>query len=115
MARFDLEAFVRAAENLDFDAWVACYAPDAQWWEYRHANPPRSPHVMAGANAIAEHLRGVCEAPLTIAIDSEVPGETRSAFMLTVTMPDGRRIIENVIVEHPDGLITRQTDVEAWD
>ncbi len=30
-------------------------------------------------------------------------------------MPDGRRIIENVIVGHPDGLITRQTDVEAWD
>lgn len=70
MARFDLEAFVRAAENLDFDAWVACYAPDAQWWEYRHANPPRSPHVMAGASAI---------------------------------------------FEPPDGLITRQTDVEAWD
>jgi hypothetical protein len=115
MDRFDLKAFIRAAETLDAEAWRACYAPNAEWWEYRHTNPPRSPHVMRGADEIFEHLRGVCASPLTISIDSEVPGDTRSAFMLTVMFPDESRIIENVIIDHPDGLITRQTDVEAWD
>lgn len=115
MGTFDLQAFTQAAEALDAEAWLAWYAPDAQWWEYRHANPPRNPHVMTGVGEIGEHLRGVCLSPLTISVDSVVPGENRSAFTLTVTFPDGSRIIENVIIEHPDGLITRQTDVEAWD
>jgi hypothetical protein len=114
-ARFDLDAFARAAEAQDHEAWLAWYAPDAQWWEYRHADPPRSPHVLAGRQQIGEHLLGVCCAPVTIDIELEVPGQRRSAFMLTVTLADGRRIIENVIVDHPDGLITRQVDVEAWD
>ena len=104
MGTFDLQAFTRAAEALDAEAWLAWYAPEApSWWEYRHAQPgARNPHVMTGVGEIGEHLRGV-SAPLTISVDSVVPGENRSAFTLTVTFPDGSRIIENVIIEHPDG------------
>ena len=35
--------------------------------------------------------------------------------MLTATLGDGRRVIENVILDHDGGHITRQVDVEAWD
>ena len=35
--------------------------------------------------------------------------------MLTVTFDDGRRIIENIILEHRDGKVIRESDVEAWD
>ncbi len=35
--------------------------------------------------------------------------------MVTVTMPDGRRIIENVIIEIAGGRVVRQIDVEAPD
>ena len=37
----------------------------------------------------------------------------RAAFTITVTRAGGRRIIENVIVEHRDGRIVRQLEVEA--
>lgn len=83
---FDLDAFTRAAEARDPEQWLDFYAPDAQWWEYRHADPPRSPHVMRGRAEIGQHLRGVCAAPLTIEIGSPVPGPQRSAFMLIVTL-----------------------------
>ncbi len=41
--------------------------------------------------------------------DHVVPGKTSAAFMVTVTLPDRRRIIENVIIEVEGGQV-RPTD-----
>ena len=48
-------------------------------------------------------------------IGDEVIGPDRAAFRVWCTLPDGRRIIEHVIIHYADGKITRQVDVEAWD
>jgi ketosteroid isomerase-like protein len=112
---FDFAAFKRAFEAKDFAAWIACYAEDAEWTEYRGHNPPRSPNVMRGREAIARFLEGVCAAPITIRLEDEVVGGDRAAFRVWVTLADGRRIVEHVIVHAADGRITRQIDVEAWD
>ncbi len=45
----------------------------------------------------------------------EVIGPDRAAFRVWVTLRDGRRIVEHVIIHYADGRITRQVDVEAWD
>ena len=42
-------------------------------------------------------------------------GEERIAFAFLVTEPDGRHLIEHVILHLADGKIARQVDVEAWD
>jgi hypothetical protein len=112
---FDFEAFRRAFVGKDAAAWSAFYADDAEWVEYRHSNPPRSPNRMAGRGAIDAFVNAVSSAPLTIAIDDDVVSHERIAFRVTATFPDGRRIIEHVIAEHRDGRIVRQVDVEAWD
>ena len=39
----------------------------------------------------------------------------RAAFTIIVEREDGRRIVENTIIDHRDGLVVRQIDVEAWD
>jgi hypothetical protein len=112
---FDFEAFRRAFVGKDAGAWAAFYADDAEWLEYRHTNPPRSPNRMVGRDAIAAFVTAVSSAPLTIDIADDVVSDERIAFSVTATFPDGRRIIEHVIAEHRDGRIVRQVDVEAWD
>jgi hypothetical protein len=48
-------------------------------------------------------------------LSDEVIGPARAAFCVTCTLPNGNRIIENVIIHHRAGKIIRQVDVEAWD
>jgi hypothetical protein len=113
---FDFQAFKQAVVAKDAAAWTDFYAPDAEWLEYREANPPHSPNRMQGLAAIRAFISRVCASEVTLAITDEVLGPTRAAFCLTCTLSDGvRRIIENVIVHHSDGKIVRQVDVEAWD
>ncbi len=115
LSRFDFDAYRDAVEGLDAERWLAFYAETAEWLEYRHANPPRTPHVMRGITEIGAFVRELAAAGIALSIEREVVGEVRAAYMLTAALPDGRRVVENVIVDHRDGLITRQVDVEAWD
>lgn len=112
---FDFARYRAAMETKDADTWVTMFAESAVWTEYRHANPPSSPNVMSGRPAIESFVRGVCAAPLTIAISHEVVTDDRAAYMLTCVLPDGRTVLENVIVDLADGKITNQIDVEAWE
>lgn len=70
---------------------------------------------MRGLEEIGAFVHGVCSAPISIAMSRELTGERLASFMLTVDAGDGRRIIENVSVEHVAGKIVTQVDVEAWD
>jgi ketosteroid isomerase-like protein len=115
MARFDFHAFRAALEGRDVARWLPFYAEDAEWLEYRHTNPPRSPNVMRGHAEISRFLEDVARSELKLAISNEVLGDGRAAFTITVTRAGGRRIIENVILDHRDGRIVRQVEVEAWD
>ena len=112
---FDFAAFKRAFENQDVDAWLAFYADDAEWLEYRHNAPPSAPNRMLGKGQIGDFLRRVKASNIKLSIGDEVIGDTRAAFCVTVVMASGKRVIENVIVHLDGGKITRQTDVEAWD
>jgi ketosteroid isomerase-like protein len=115
MSGFDFAAFRAAFEARDAARWLAFYAPDAEWLEYRASNPPRAPNVMRGRDEIGAFLRGVAASPVEITIENEVIDGRRAAFTIIVEREDGRRIVENIIIDHRDGLVVRQIDVEAWD
>lgn len=113
---FDFETFRTAVTKQDVETWAGFYAPDAQWIEYRHRNPPSAPNRMSGRSEIAAFLQRVKASKVHLEVADEVLGPTRAAFCLTCTLPDGvRRIIEHVIIHHANGRIERQVDVEAWD
>lgn len=114
-ATFDFPAFKRGFEAQDVEVWLAFFAPDAEWWEYRPDAPPRSPIRMVGREAIRAKLTRVVGYGLEQVISDEVIGEERIAFAFLVTMPDGRHLIEHVILHLANGKIARQVDVEAWD
>jgi ketosteroid isomerase-like protein len=112
---FDFEAYRAAFEAKDVVAWLAFYADDAEWLEYRPSDPPRAPNVMRGSAEIGAFLERVAALPLTIELSREVVGDDRIAFACLVTFDDGKQILEHVIAELRDGLIVRHVDVEAWD
>lgn len=112
---FDFAGFKRAVVEQDAPAWAAYFAPDAQWIEYKHTHPPRSPRVMNGRREIEEFLARVKASGVSLEIGDEVLGPDRAAFRIWCGLADGRRIIEHVIIHHANGRITRQVDVEAWD
>jgi len=115
MPAFDFARFKRAFTEQDVAAWAACFADDGEWVEYRHRDPPRAPHVMKGRREIADHLALVRSSDVALEIEDEVIGLDRAAFRVWVTLRDGRRIVEHVIIHYAGGRITRQVDVEAWD
>jgi ketosteroid isomerase-like protein len=39
-------AYKAAFEARDVERWIAFYADDAQWLEYRPGNPPRAPNII---------------------------------------------------------------------
>jgi len=112
---FDYEAFKRAFESQDIDAWLTFFDKNAEWIEYRHNAPPASPNRMCGKTEIGAFLGRVKGSNVRLELSDEVLGPTRAAFCVTCTLASGRRIIENVIVHLKDGKILRQVDVEAWD
>jgi hypothetical protein len=115
MTDFDFEGFRDAFLARDIERWLSYYSPDIEWLEYRHHDPPASPNVMRGLDQVRSFLRGVAASPISIEIDNEVVDDSGAAFTLTVTFGDGCRIVENIIVAHRRGQVTRQIDVEAWD
>ena len=112
---FDFASFKQAFETQDVERWLAFYDDQAEWLEYRHKNPPRAPNRMIGKDAISAFLHRVKGSNVRLSLSDEVIGPTRAAFCVTCTLPNGNRIIENVIVHHKHGKIIRQVDVEAWD
>ncbi len=114
-AHLDFDAYRDAVLARDAERGLAFYAPDAEWIEYRHQDPPCTPNIMRGRAAIGAFLRRIATTPIRLSIDNEVIDDHRAAYTLTVIRPDGGRITENVILSHGDGYITHQLDVEAWD
>jgi hypothetical protein len=112
---FDFAAFKQAFETQDVEGWLAFYDDQAEWVEYRHKNPPRAPNRMTAKDASGAFLHRVKGSNVQLSLSDEVIGPTRAAFCVTCTLPNGDRIIENVIVHHKQGKIARQVDVEAWD
>lgn len=115
LALFDFKAFKAAHERQDVEIWLSFYENKAQWISYRHANPPRDPHVLTGRKEIGAFLKRVKASNVHLSVRDEVLTPQRSAFCVMCTLPNGYRIIEHVIIHHPDGKIVRQVDVEAWD
>jgi SnoaL-like domain len=112
---FDFAAFKAALEQRDVPRCAEFYVDEAEWVELRHFDPPSAPNRIVGKEAIAERLHHLSVIALGLAVSHEVIGEGRGAFRIDATFPDGKRIVEHVIIELDQGKIVRQVDVEAWD
>jgi hypothetical protein len=69
-------------------------ADNAEWIEYRHTSPPRTPKRMIGKQQIADFLARVCEANFGITVADEVITKERIAFSVDCAFPDGKHVFE---------------------
>ncbi len=111
----DFEAMRHAIEESDYDALVALYADDAEFHTVNKNSPPSSPMVLHGKEEISELLRDVCGRAMTHHIEDEIVGENRVAFNEACEYPDGLKVLTASTLELQDGMIVRQTNIEAWD
>ena len=111
----DFEAMRRAIEESDYDALVALYADDAEFSTVNKNSTPSSPMVLRGKEEISELLRDVCGRAMAHHVEGEVVGENRVAFNEACEYPDGLKVLTASTLELRDGMIVRQTNIEAWD
>jgi ketosteroid isomerase-like protein len=111
----DFEAMRRAIEESDYDALVALYADDAELRTVNRNSTPSLPQVLRGKEEISELLRDVCGRAMTHHVEDEVVGGDRVAFNEACEYPDGLKVLTATTLDLRDGMIVRQTNVEAWD
>jgi len=70
-ASFDFDAFKQAFIAQDIDVWGSFFTEDAEWLEYRHSHPPRSPNRMSGRSEIKEFLARLKDSNVTLDISEE--------------------------------------------
>ena len=111
----DFEAMRRAIEGSDYGALVSFYADDAELRMVTKDSTPSAPTVLRGRQEISEMLRDVCGRTMTHHVEDEVVGENRGSFHEACEYPDGLKVLGATTMELRDGMIVRQTNIEAWD
>ena len=115
METLTLPALRRAIESRDGVTLAGFYADDAELRIVDQNHPPSSPQVVSGRAAITAYYDDVCGRTMTHSVDHGVVAGDRLAFVQTCTYPDGKRVCCSAMLELMDGMIVRQTAVQAWD
>jgi hypothetical protein len=110
-----LDTLTRAIEARDADAIAALYTEGATVTLLDRDNPPSSPRVMSGREAVRAYFRDVCGRNIEHEVRDGVIDEHGVAFTQHCRYPDGGRVVCSAVGVLEDGLIVRQTIVQTWD
>jgi hypothetical protein len=112
---FDGEALRRGIEERDAATLLGLYAEDAELQVVDHNDQPSNPKVIHGRAAIGQYFADVCGRDMTHKIRRLVGDEASAAFVQDCRYPSGARVLCIAVLDLKDGLITRQSGVQAWD
>ncbi len=113
---FELDALRQGIEGRDAEAMLSLYADDAELVEVDRTNPPKSPRVFQGKDAIGAHLRDVCGRDMTHHLERPVVAGDRIAYTEACRYADGTGVLCMTTADlDSDGKIARQVAVTAWD
>lgn len=104
-----------AIEGRDGPKLAGLYANDAVLRVVDRNNPPSKPREIKGRAAIATFWDDICSRTMTHKVDTSIAEGERLAFTQDCTYPDGTKVFCIAVVDLKDGLIARQTVVQAWD
>ena len=113
--QFDPQALRRSIEERDVAAQTALFADDAVFEVVDKANPPSSPMVLRGRDAIREHLEDVMSRDMTHSVSGLVVEGDKASYLIDCAYPDGNKVLCLATLELSDGRIARQRGVQAWD
>jgi SnoaL-like domain len=112
---FDLDRFVRAAEERDAATQLSMYGPEATVTVVDKDNQPGSPRVLHGQAEIKGYLDDVAGRDLTHSVQRQVRDEAGAAFTLACRYPDGTNVLCATVFKVDGGQISDQTILQAWD
>jgi len=113
--KFQIETFTRAVEERDAAAQLAMYAPDAEVTLIDRISQPSAPRVLRGVEEIRAWVEDVCGRDMTHRVQHTVCDSSGAAFTEACSYPDGTAVACATVLELADGLVKRQTAVQAWD
>jgi SnoaL-like domain len=113
--QFKLETFTRAVQERDAATQVAMYAPDAEVTLVDRNSQPSSPRVLRGVEEVRGWIEDVCGRDMTHRVQHTVCDSTGAAFTEACRYPDGTAVTCATVLELAEGLVKRQTVVQAWD
>lgn len=113
--RFDLTEFSRAIDASDAEVQIAAYADCAEIEVIGPDNPPSSPHVVKGKNAIADWVRSNCRRNLMQRVVRAIDGNSEIAYTVAQVKRDGTHEIATSTAELRDGLVTQQQTILVRD
>jgi hypothetical protein len=91
------------------------YADDASIRVVDRNNPPSKPREIKGRAAIDTFWDDICSRAMTHKVETVITEGDRLAFTQACAYPDGVKVLCLSTIELKDGLIARQTVVQAWD
>jgi ketosteroid isomerase-like protein len=112
---FDTEALRRGIEERDAATLSRLYAEDAELHVVDRNDQPSHPKIVRGRAAIAEYFADVCSRDMTHRVERLVVGDGTAAFVQACQYPTGGRVLCLAVLDLQDGLIVRQSGVQAWD
>ena len=113
--QFDLVEFSRAIDARDAESQIAAYADCAEVQVIDPDNPPSSPHVLKGKNAIADWVRTTCQRHVRQRVVSTIDGNDQIAYTVAQVRRDGSHQIATSTAELRDGLVTHQHTILVRD
>ncbi|RWD70658.1 nuclear transport factor 2 family protein [Mesorhizobium sp.] len=111
----DGAAIKKAIEGRDGKLLSSFYTDDALVRVVDRNNPPSKPREIRGRAAISIFWDDICSRAMTHKVDTTIAEGDNLAFMQACTYPDGTKVVCAAMLELKNGLIARQTVVQAWD
>jgi ketosteroid isomerase-like protein len=112
---FDAEALRHGIEERDAATLMGLYAPDAELHVVDRNDQPGHPKIVRGRDAIGEYFADVCGRDMTHKLDRLVVTGDNAAFIQDCSYPSGASVRCVAVLDLRDGLIIRQSGVQAWD
>jgi len=113
--KFDAGTLRRGIEERDAATLLALYAEEAELQVVDRYDQPGHPKIVRGRDAIGEYFADVCGRDMTHTIERLVVGDDGAAFVQACRYPSGAQVRCVAVLDLKDGLITRQSGVQAWD
>ena len=108
-------AIKQAIEGRDGRMLASFYTNDAVLCVIDHSNPPSKPREIKGKSAIDSFWNDICCRAMTHKVETVIADGNKLAFTQACSYPDGAKVLCLSVLELRDGLIARQTAVQAWD
>jgi hypothetical protein len=112
---FDAEALRRGIEERDAATLMSLYADDAELHVVDSNDQPSHPKIVRGRDAIGAYFAEVCGRDMTHKLQRLVVTGDNAAFIQDCSYPSGASVRCVAVLDLKDGLIIRQSGVQAWD